>query len=683
MEMTRVRFDPVVAARGLKQRVGRVVRRLRDQAHLAIPSENEFLGALGGRYGTFAEMLAGLQQDARRLFVADLPRDRMGAFLKERHPALASSIVREADHVLLRRFDLLGSGPCDLGARLPWHTDFKSGHTWPRNAYFEDLQARMSDDFGRGFDVKVPWELSRFQHLPCLGQAAWITGDPRYYEEMREEIRDWLGENRPGRGVNWTCTMDVAIRAVNWIWGYAFFRDEIHADRPFASLLLRSLYAHGRFIASHLENWPPNGNHYLADLVGLLFLGVLFRGAPEADVWKGLAIAEIVRESGLQTSGDGVDIEASTAYHRLTTEMLLTSWLLAERSGFRLPELRDVVGRRIDYIAHYVKPNGLAPQLGDNDDGRLQILGGYGADRRDHRHLLGVAACAFDDDALLALSGERWDEALWFFGDSCAERFERLREGARVRITSTHYAGAGVAILRHDDLYAILEAGPVGMQGIGTHAHNDTLSIEVHAGGRDILVDTGVGTYTPDRELRDHFRSTAAHNTVRVDGEEINPLPDEPFRLPGCDAPTITRFVSRDGFTLVDAEHRGYMRLADPVLHRRVVLLNKRTRRLLIEDQLIGRGDHRLEWFFHLDPACEADFDADRLIVRGRTGPVQFQIRPTRIPNGMVGRVEADRFSRAYGRVESSFRAHYQWEGRLPVTARFAIDLPGSAGDAG
>ncbi len=685
MDLTGTRFDPIVAARGLKRRVGQAVRRLRDRAHLAIPSENEFLGVLGGRFGTPAEAMTGLRAHAERLFVADLPRGRILRFLKESHPARFSAIVREADRVLAHRFDLLGSGPCDLGPRLPWHVDFKSGHAWPRHAYFEDLQAAMSGDFGRGFDIKVPWELSRFQHLPCLGQAAWLTGDGRYFAEFKEQIRDWLRENRPARGVNWTCTMDVAIRAINWIWAYGFFREEVDADRPFASLLLRSLFAHGRFIAGHLEHGPPNGNHYLADLVGLLFLGVLFRGAPEADVWKGLAITEIVRESGLQTYPDGVDYEASIAYHRLTTEMLLTALLLAERSGFRLPELREDVRRRVDFIAHYVKPNGLAPQIGDNDDGRLQILGGYGDDRRDHRHLLATAGCAYGDAALFALAGDRWDEALWIEGDRCLDLLGPPAAAPRVTVTGAHYPHAGLAILRHLDLYAILDAGPVGMGGIGTHAHNDTLSIEISAGGRDILVDPGVGVYTPDREIRDRFRSTAAHNTVRVDGQEINPLPSEPFRLPGLDEPSILRFVSRRGFDLVEAEHRGYMRLASPVLHRRVLLLNKRTGRFVIEDSLVGRGRHALEWYFHLDPECEASVEAAGSVVRGRTGPLRFAILPLLLPEGASARVEADRFSRAYGRVESSFRARYEWSGPLPITARFALEIAGveRAGEAG
>jgi len=678
MELSRALQVPWGAARDLKRRVGRAVRRLQDGARLALPSENAFLGDLGGRFGTFEEFLRAAGRDPSiRLLLGGLDREFAATFFASRQPERRAGILARADRVLAHRFDLLGSGDKDLGPRLPWHADFKTGHQWERGAHFEDLRARLEGDFGRGFDVKLPWELSRFQHLPVLGQAAWLTGDPRYYAEFRAQILDWTAGNRPGRGVNWTCAMDVAIRAVNWIWAYALFRKEVLADRPLASLVFRSLFVHGRYVALNLETGDgPSGNHYVADLVGLLFLGVLFRGAPEADSWRGLAIAEIARENERQTRPDGTDYEASTSYHRLMTEMTLTSLLVMERSGFRLPALRDRVRGMLDYVAHYTKPDGLAPQVGDNDDGRLQILGDYDADRRDHRHLLALGGCAFDDGALFALAGGRWEEAFWFFGEDCARRLEPA--APRVSVTGRHFRDGGAVLLRHDDLYVFFDAGPVGLGGLGTHAHNDTLGIEVQALGEDLLVDPGTGAYTPDLPLRDRFRSTASHNTVRVDGQEINPIPPRPFELPGVDRPEVVRFESRAGFDLAEALHHGYARLPEPVVHRRIVLLNKKTRRFVIEDRLEGRGRHRIEWFFHLGPRCVLSDRGPEYLSRFRSGGIEFGLVPLALPEGARGFLEDDLFSPGYGRVERARLVRYEWTGDLPVMGRFAIE-PGPA----
>ncbi len=674
MELSAVLRDPMAAARGLKTRFGRAVRRMQDRTRLALPSEHGLLRDLGGRYGTLDEALTALSNDAR-LFVTDLSRTATAEFFA-RHPDRRARILDRADQVRAHRVEFLGSGPCELGPDLPWHADFVSGRTWDRRAHYLDLRSQIERGYGQGADVKVPWELSRFQHLPVLGQAFWITGDRRCYEEFRAQVTDWIGANRPGFGINWVCTMDVAIRAVNWTWGWAFFRPEVLADRPFASLLLRALFAHGRFIAANLERaGDANSNHYFADLLGLLFLGVLFRGAPEADAWKGTAIAEIVRENAAQTHADGADYEASTSYHRLMTEMALTALLLIERSGYRLPELRARVRGMIDYVAHYTKPDGLAPQIGDNDDGRLQILGDYDADRRDHRHLLAVAGCAFDDPALFRLAGPRWEEAWWFFGPKLAERLRAEGTPRRIVVTGRLFPEAGVAVLRHDDLYAILDAGTTGLRGQGAHGHNDTLGLEIQAEGQDLVVDPGTGIYTRDLALRQRFRSTAAHSTARVDGQEINPLPDWPFALPGTEAPVVRRFVSRAGFDLVEAEHHGYRRLADPVTHRRILLLNKRTRRFVIEDLFDGRGEHRIEIFFHLAPRAEAFLTEDGLTALCRAGKVRFAIRRLAGPDGALMLREQDLYSAGYGRLEPALTLRCDWSGRLPALFRFAVDV--------
>ncbi len=675
MELSRALSAPFEAARDLRRCVGRAVRRFRDTARLSTPSENGLLGDLGGRFGTFDEFLAAAARDSGSLPVVDLPRPYAASFFANEGGGRRDRILREADAARAHRFALLGSGARDLGPRLPWHADFKSGRSWDKRAYFEDLRAGLEQSFGQGADVKVPWELSRFQHLPLLGQALWLSGNRQYYEEFRGEVVDWIAENRPGRGVNWTCTMDVAIRAVNWVWAWVLFRPEILVDRPFASLFLRSLFVHGRFIAANLENGHPvTSNHYFADLVGLLFLGTLFRGAPEADDWKGMAVTEIVRENERQTLPDGVDFEASTAYHRLMTEMALTSLLLLERAGFRLPAMRARVRRMVEYVAHYTKPDGRAPQIGDNDDGRLQILGDHDADRRDHRHLLAVAGCVFDDDALFSLAGDRWEEAFWLFGEDCARRLERRSRASRVTVTGRHFQSAGTVVLRHDDLYAFLDAGPVGLEGQGTHAHNDTLAVEIQAFGRDLIVDPGTGTYTPDLVLRDRFRSTSFHNTVRVDGEEINPIPKTPFVLPGADRPRVLRFESRAGFDLVDALHHGYTRLPDPVVHRRIVLLNKRTRRFVIEDRLEGRSRHRIEWFFHLAPQFSPAFPPSGPPERFVADEVELELAPIALPEGARAHLEEGLFSAGYGRLERAPVVRYDWTGELPIIGRFSLE---------
>ena len=671
MELRAGVVTPLEAARGLRRRAGRAVRRFRDVSRRGWPDEADLLRALGGRCGTADEAIALLL--ARRPIVAP---DLVQAAVAERyaaHPGHLRRLLDAADAARAHRFDLLGSGPVDLGPRLPWHSDFKSGHAWDRRAWHEDLWAQVTREFGRGRDVKVAWELSRLQHLPLLGQAFWLTGDRSFYAAFKDDAFDFIASNPPGRGVNWTCTMDAALRALNLVAAVDLFAAELARDRAAAAILLRALLAHGRFVAAHLERADPAGNHYVADLVGLLAAGALFAGSEEGEGWRRLAASEIAGECARQTLADGADYEASTAYHRLMTEMYLVALLLFERAGGTPPDFRRSVGRMSEYAAHYLKPDGRAPQIGDNDDGRALVLGGHRLDRRDQRGLLGLAGAALGEAALVRLAGDCWEDGLWLCGPRALAEAEAAAGATGVSVTGAVYPRAGTAILRRDDLYVFFEAGPVGLEGRGAHAHNDTLSIEIQAAGEDLIVDPGTGGYTADLALRDRFRSTAAHNTVRVDGQEINPIPAEPFHLPGVDAPRIVRAAFRPGFDLVEAEHRGYARLPDPVVHRRIVLLNHRTRRVVIEDRLLGRGRHRLEWFFHLAPGVAARVGEDGRSIEARAGAVAFALEASRLPEGARLALVPSEFSPGYGRVVEAACAAWTFEGTLPVTARFVV----------
>lgn len=664
------------SARGLRQRAGRTVRRLRDRAGRTFPDEADLLRFLGGRYGTLDEALRAMAAAPPPLLPH--PFDDVAVRrLYAAHPERRTRLLRAADDVLAHRFDLLGSGPVTLGPRLPWHEDFVARYRFDAALPFEALRDQVTREFGRGRDVKIPWELSRFQHLARLGQAFRLTGLPVYYEEFRAQVTDWIESNPVAHGVNWTCTMDVAIRAVNWIWAWSLFQERVAADRPFASLILRALLVHGRFIAGNLEKGSgPASNHYFADLMGLLATSLLFRdGGDEAREWLSFAASEIAGENEAQTYPDGVDYEASIPYHRLMSEMALTATLLLDRKGRPEPALASRVRRMVEFTAHYTKPSGLAPQVGDNDDGRLQILGEPDTDRRDHRALLAVAGCFFDDPALFSLAGDRWEEAVWIVGAPCVEAHLRRPSGAPAAVTGARFPDAGIAVLRHADLFAIMDAGPVGLKGDGAHAHNDTLSFEIQAGGEDLIVDPGTGGYTRDLALRDRFRSTAGHNSVRVDGEEINPIPPTPFSLPGVDRPAILRAQFRRNFDMVEAVHRGYERLADPVRHRRVLLLNRSTRRFVIEDRLEGEKAHRLEWFFHLAPGVSAELDPTTAILLGRTGTVRFAIEATMRPPGARLQLVPDAVSPGYGRVVPSQTLVCEWEGDLPVVFRFAVTV--------
>ena len=181
-------------------------------------------------------------------------------------------IISSANKICSHVFNLLGSKEKYLGANLYWNEDLKTEFKW-ENKFYKDIKiVNLYNDA----DVKIPWELSRFQHIFTIGKAYWITNDEKYALEFKEEVEDWIDKNSVEMSVNWTCTMEVAIRVVNLICGTSSFKNQ-NIDYKFWIEFNNLLYLHGRFIYKNLENeGQHNDNHYLSDLVGLIWLGIYF-----------------------------------------------------------------------------------------------------------------------------------------------------------------------------------------------------------------------------------------------------------------------------------------------------------------------------------------------------------------------------------------------------------------------
>lgn len=564
-----------------------------------------------------------------RFFIAPASSQSYVSSLGEHYPNAKIRIIRDAKKICCHIFDLLGSGETFLGEKINWHLDWKSGFQWKSEFYLKLLPVSNAVD---NTDGKIPWELSRFQHLPTLGKAYWFTGDEKYTREFTREINDWIDNNPPLFGINWTSPMEVAIRAVNWIWGYYFFRDSPELSDRFLLKFLKSLLVHGRHIRSNLERtWTGmNTNHYLSNLVGLVYLGIMFPEFKEAEQWRNFGVRELIKEMAKEVYADGVDYEGSISYHRLVSELFLSTTLLCLRNGITFPTgYMERLERMLDFIRHYVKPDGTAPQIGDNDDGRLHILSHYpGWDRLDHRYLLSAGAVLFNRPDFKQAAGEFHEEAFWLLGEEGLAKFNNLK-GPPVAVSSQAFTKAGFYIMRAASRYMIIDSLTTDRKTPSGHTHNSRLSFELFAGDKSFIIDPGAYIYTADREMRNLFRSTRHHNTVVVDGREQNRFDEGTLFGMGHDAVTrVNTWQVADEYDFFDAEHNGYGRLKNPVVHQRQIYFSKADGYWIVRDVLSGRGEHQYDLYFHLAPlAVELDSDFP-LVVKTRTEGMNIAIIP-------------------------------------------------------
>ena len=210
--------------------------------------------------------------------IARTPYPRLdAAFLGQQAECCSSGLQRildAAQRAMRHEVTLLGA-EARLGEQIAWHRDFKSGIEWPM-----EFNRRLNyHDFERPSDVKVPWELSRFQWWLPVAQAYLLTGEEPLASATRTLLDEWMRANPVGVGVNWACAMEIALRLVTWTWLFrAFEGSAAWADESFRVRFLSSLFVHALQIERNLEESDVNSNHFLADAAGLVFAGLFFGG---------------------------------------------------------------------------------------------------------------------------------------------------------------------------------------------------------------------------------------------------------------------------------------------------------------------------------------------------------------------------------------------------------------------
>ena len=301
---------------------------------------------------------------------------------------------------------------------INWHLDFKSGYRWP--ARISSRKIRFGNVVGA--DIKVPWELARLQHLPQLALAYCLIKNQqnpesvaqRYLDEFQNQVLDFFASNPVGHGVNWVCPMEVALRSSSLVVAYDLFRaGGAVFDSVFQKIMVSSILTHAEYVISNLE-WSPyfRNNHYLANIIGVLFASVYLPPAKLTDAWLVFSIHELIAIMQEQFQHDGSYFEASTSYHCFALEMVayatafvlglavnrqtifqepprIKLWTAPARDLEPLPLYQSLnhlnqspfpfwyferLAKAAEMVVDITKPNGQLPQIGDNDSGRFLKL---------------------------------------------------------------------------------------------------------------------------------------------------------------------------------------------------------------------------------------------------------------------------------------------------------------------
>ena len=594
----------------------------------------------------FAPVLRGENVTPLPGFASSIEPPSVGTYWRTLKHLRTSQLFYLVWHRLLGRNEL---------SRWPnAYANLKVCHCPPRIAEWEPELARQIIQAGdvRFVDPSIeescqaPWwagEIARRQiyHANYCDFLNVDLSAPEDSELLRRATRialSWCDQNPHGTEVGWG-QFFLSLRIVNWL--KYLIRNAVRAeemgDGAQIDQMLASLRVQMLSLESRLER-ELLANHLLKNAKALIFAGTLLN-TPESDRWRVLGQRLLREQLAEQILPDGGHIERSPMYHAWILDDLLDIQHLFEFCPPDEPECMAEVSQCVKnmsrYLGQIIHPDGEIPLFNDS---QLDVT-------RPTAQILSEAG------ALAA-------------------------DVSQSRTEVNVLPDSGYAIIRDSatQSFLIFDCGPLGPDYQPGHGHSDVLSYELTLNGRRVIVDTGVSSYERSPE-RHYERSTAAHNTIRVDGSEQAEIWGG-FRVGR--RPTVCPIGSGEGAGchFVQGAHFGYKHLN--VVHSRTII-RLEDNSWVFADTLRGKGIHRIESFIHFHPAVQlspytdTQIDSPEMMLPRWVldiGGLRYLFMV--LGNGIMTQTEAWYSPGFAVRLRQSV-IHWTYEGKLPATMLYAV----------
>ena len=436
---------------------------------------------------------------------------------------------------------------------IDWQRDFRTGFRWAENTWYKDVKYGII----KGAEIKIPWELGRMQWLPMLA-INYVNSE---YESKQKEkilnlilnqIIDFIASNPPRYGCQWMTSMDVAIRAVNWIVTLDILSTKVNIPLQYKEIIVNSIYEHLHHIYNNMEfSEGQRGNHYLSNIVGMYVISYFLNDENLLHI-RHYSKIEIFNEIDYQFNKDGSNFEASLHYHILSFELLSFALNYIDKKII-YNDLQKKINKIKEFTDAVLHLDKTIFQIGDNDSGRLLKLN-Y------------ISSIYYND--------------ILFHDYKYNKNYLKL------------FNDVGIIISNQQNYNFILKNGTVGQYGKGGHAHNDNLSFCLKVKNTPVIVDPGTYNYTSFPSLRDKYRYAKSHNGIIKKNIEPNLIiegnKDDLFWLYDKSSPILDL-----NNYIITASHTGYGKKAV-----REIQLNDNY--IIFNDSL--QGEFTLRYHFH--PKC-------------------------------------------------------------------------------
>lgn len=564
-------------------------------------------------------------------------------------------VIKEANKILNHCITLFHSKEIKFGPKIAWTADPITRKQWPKKNW-----TRINIRNAELGDVRVIWELNRHKHFVTLGKAYQYTQNKKYYDEFVAQLTDWLQENPYENGINWTSPLEAAMRAISWLWAYCLFKSA-PTFKEVEKLILKTIYEHGEYIYRYRSEYLCPNNHLIGEASALYLISASLPFLDNGLKWRNKAKKILEREIEREVYSDGCDKEQTFSYHRFVIDLLLQVLIISKKIGDNFSDkFVKKLEKMIEFMMYVLKFDCKLPMIGDSDTSRGMPV----FDNDDfwvEKDIFCIGSILFKRGDFKYFAHDFSEGTAWLLGKEGYRQFCTIRK-KKPSFLSKKFEESGYYIMRNswdDGMYLIFDAGLQGIWKISAHGHADHLSFELSAFNKDIIIDPGTYTYFFADRYRDHFRSTAAHNTVVIDNKpQSEPISN--FDWGKINRSKIVRWNSNNEYDLFEAYHKCY----SPIIHKRKAIFLKNKESVIIKDFIYGEKKHKIDINFHLSPGLRLIEKFNSTII-AQSGDLFLLIY--QCDEKMRLNILNDFVSYNYGQLMSSITVNYTKTEELPV----------------
>jgi hypothetical protein len=487
---------------------------------------------------------------------------------------------------------------------INWHKDIFSGESF-RHFFYRKINIRENPSLS----AKLVWEINRLQFLTGICINYHSTKNKSELVLFIQINKSWAIQNPFQTGVNWYSNIEINLRLITWFlcWEILDTENLMLTNSCFKDFVekhwLLLIKEHCIYSYENPSKFSSANNHLISEYAGLFIAASKWR-FKDSEKWIRYSQTGLENEIIKQHSKNGINKEEAAEYIQFITDFFLLSCIVGENTNRPFSKnFKQQLYKIFCYIYDLLDCIGNYPKYGDEDDGKCFILD-YDENFNNFKSLLTSGAIIFEDP-LFKSKGNKFDIKNHFlFGESGRQIYESIPENS-FNESSKFFVDEGHYIFRKkeedNEIYMHFDAAPLGYLSIAAHGHADALSFILHIDGHPIFIDSGTYTYHTEKEWRNYFIGTLAHNTVRI-GQKDQAINGGPTLWIRHYKTSILDYSSSKNVDNVKATHNGYLK--DGVQHIREIIFDKLRDEFRILDTIViaKRKELLIEIPFHIHP---------------------------------------------------------------------------------